>query len=123
MYNLKQYDACATDLWSLGVMIAQFFTPLQLQLSEDSDDSEEEEDSSSNETGGDEHKAQESKWPGYSFPKKVTETLAAGEIILPSQATWKREPLFDASRGEIGFLWSIFRFMGTPTKESWPVSL
>jgi hypothetical protein len=119
MYNLKQYDACATDLWSLGVLVALFFAPLHLQLSEDSD---EDEDSSSAGSDEAENETKENKWPGYELPKNVAEMLIKGDMILPSQSTWRRDPLFDSSRGEIGLLWSIFRLLGTPTKESWPVS-
>jgi len=36
----------------------------------------------------------------------------------------EREPkktLFDSSRGEIGLIVSIFKLLGTPTKDTWPV--
>jgi hypothetical protein len=36
--------------------------------------------------------------------------------------TWKREALFDASRGDIGLAWSIFQVCGSPSKQNWPVS-
>ncbi|KAF9011329.1 kinase-like domain-containing protein [Cyathus striatus] len=33
---------------------------------------------------------------------------------------WRRDPLFSGDRGEIGLAWSIFKVLGTPTKDSWP---
>jgi len=35
---------------------------------------------------------------------------------------WRRESLFEGTRGEIGVAWSIFKIFGTPTKDTWPVS-
>ncbi|PVG00969.1 kinase-like protein [Serendipita vermifera] len=105
MYSPKVYDAYATDLWSLGVTIALFFAPLHLEVEDDLDSI-----SSKSESQGED--IESAIVPGYKFSPSGN--------LTSSQLTWKREPLFDANRGEIGLLWSIFRVLGTPTKESWP---
>ncbi|CAG7853763.1 SubName: Full=Related to CDC28-Cyclin-dependent protein kinase {ECO:0000313/EMBL:CCA68031.1} [Serendipita indica DSM 11827] len=107
MYTPKHYNACATDLWSLGITLSTLFTPLRLQT----DEQEEEEDNatSSSETSED---IPILKVEPYIFPRKPDG--------VPPHATWRRDPIFDASRGEIALLWSIFKVLGTPTKETWP---
>jgi hypothetical protein len=87
------------------VTIALFFGPLCLEFEDDLESI-----SSKSESQGE---VESTTFPGYRIPPSGNFT--------PSQSSWKREPLFDASRGEIGLLWSIFRILGTPTKESWPV--
>ncbi|KZP29315.1 kinase-like protein [Athelia psychrophila] len=101
LFGPRTYDAPATDLWSLGAMFAEFFTPLRL-VSEDEDSDEED---------GDEDSGDKTLTP----------------FILPSAlrpgnpgTTWCRDSLFDAARGEIGLAWSIFKTFGTPTDETWP---
>jgi hypothetical protein len=37
-------------------------------------------------------------------------------------AMWTRQTMFDGGRGEIGLAGSIFRLLGTPSDEDWPVS-
>lgn len=122
MYNLKQYDAVATDLWSLGVLIALFFAPLRLTLEESDSDGDSDFSNEDAREGCESGKTVTVGTLGYSLPRKLELVLADTVVSLPSRASWRREPLFDSSRGEIGLLWSIFRLMGTPTKDSWPVS-
>jgi len=64
---------------------------------------EEEEDEGRTSTNSLEH---------YIYPKLIPPA--------PLRGVWVRKPLFDASRGEIGLLWSIFRTLGTPNEGSWP---
>ena len=106
MYTPKQYDACATDLWSLGITFSTFFTPLRLQIDEDEDEGT----SSSSESEND---APAPEIEPYIFTHNT--------YGIPPHAVWRRDPIFDASRGEIALLWSIFKVLGTPTKETWPV--
>lgn len=104
MYSPKVYDACSTDLWSTGVMMASFYTPIHLDLDDD--------DISSSDSSDNNHATPGSTTPGYVIPSGLQE--------IPHQANWRRDTIFDATRGEIALLWSIFRVMGTPSTASWP---
>lgn len=113
LFSPPVYDACATDLWSLGVTLSMFYTELGLvtllicddesERASDHDQREEEEE--------DEEEADEEQegYPGY---------IAPGERSVRCS----RKSLFKASRGEIGLIWSVFRLLGTPTESTWPVS-
>ncbi|KAI0936884.1 hypothetical protein AcV5_004914 [Taiwanofungus camphoratus] len=104
LFGPTTYDAFAIDLWSLGAMLAEFFTPLRLQRQHDEYD-----DDSASESDIDDGDAPRP-------PFIVTKPLAIGE----PDTVWTRESLFDASRGSIGLAWSIFKVLGTPTEENWP---
>ncbi|KAI0714785.1 kinase-like protein [Earliella scabrosa] len=109
LFGTTDYDACAIDLWSMGAVLAEFFTPLRLRKSyEDEDDGwyqdEDDED-------GDEEGEPPAKAP-FVVPRGLSPTQDGVE--------WTRESLYDASRGQIGLAWSIFRVHGTPTEETWP---
>jgi len=110
MLTPRTYDAAATDLWSTGVLLANFFAPLTLML--DADDWEEREYDDSDEGEGD--AAGTTTLQHYIYPKQMPAPSLRG--------AWVRTPIFDASKGEIGLLWSIFRTLGTPNEGSWPVS-
>ncbi len=43
--------------------------------------------------------------------------------LCDANPTLVRKALFDGTRGEIGLAWSIFKILGTPTEDSWPVGL
>jgi cyclin-dependent kinase 8/11 len=90
--------------------MAIFYAPIRLGLGEDeSSDSD-----SSSASSKDQHPPVSVRdTPGYTIP--------VGISSIPLNAMWKRDALFDATRGEIALLWSIFRMMGTPTQDSWPV--
>jgi serine/threonine protein kinase len=92
LFTHFDYDPLALDLWCLGVTCAHLFTPLVQDAVEDSDE--------------DDDGAKPAWMAGF---KKTTE------------ATYSRETLFSEEHGEIGLLGSIFRVIGTPTSESWPV--
>jgi hypothetical protein len=110
MFTPRTYDAAATDLWSTGVLLANFFAPLTLTL--DADGWEERECDDSDE--GEEVAASTASLQHYIYPKQIPASSL--------RSAWVRAPLFDASKGEIGLLWSIFRTLGTPNEGSWPVS-
>lgn len=100
LFGASSYDPYATDLWSLGTTCAEFFTPLRMQNQYDDDEVL---DSDSDEEGA--------KAP-FIIPKSLA--------VDDPDAEWRRDSLFDASRGSIGLAWSIFKTKGTPTESSWP---
>lgn len=110
MYSPKKYDPAGADLWSMGVTMAIFYAPIHLELDEDGSS-----DSRSSSASSKEQRSPSSvrSTPGYVIP--------VGLSSIPLHATWRRDALFIATRGEIAMLWSIFRLMGTPTEDSWPV--
>ena len=110
MFTPRTYDAAATDLWSAGVLLANFFAPLTLVLDADGWEEKEYDDS------GEENEGVASTAPlrHYIYPKQIPSPALRG--------AWVRTPIFDASMGEIGLLWSVFRTLGTPNESSWPVS-
>ena len=105
MYGPATYDAFALDLWSLGTTISHFFTAICL-------------------TRDDEEDVQ------ADLPTSQSDVKNDNGMILPSDvssislrsAQWNRISLFDAQRGDIGLLWSIYSIRGTPNDENWPVS-
>ena len=110
MYSPKKYDPVGSDLWSMGVTMAIFYAPIHLELDED-----ESSDSQSSSASSKEQPSTSSvrSTPGYIIP--------VGLSSIPLHTKWRRDALFDATRGEIAMLWSIFQLMGTPTQDSWPV--
>jgi hypothetical protein len=88
-------------MWSFGATLAEFFTPLRLLHSEELDDDDEISDV-------------EDPHPPQPF-------IVPRNLGLDPDARWVRDTLFNASRGEIGLAWSIFRVRGTPTPDIWPV--
>lgn len=101
LFGATVYDAFAVDMWSLGVTFASFFTTLRFFNGEDSDD----------ECDSEEEDPDGTRTRAFVFPSYVAD-----------KGFWVRDTLFDASRGEIGLAWSIFKLRGTPTTEIWPVS-
>lgn len=110
MFTPRTYDAAATDLWSTGVLLANFFAPLTLVLDADGWEEREDDDSDEEEEGA----TSTTSLQHYIYPKQIPASSLGGN--------WVRTPIFDASKGEIGLLWSIFRTLGTPNEVSWPVS-
>lgn len=101
LFGATNYDAYATDMWSLGATFAEFFMPLKLRQQYSEYDADDDSDS-------------EEELPKQPFI--VPHSLAPGG----PDHVWKRESLFDASRGSIGLAWSIFKVRGTPSEDSWP---
>ncbi|KAL1407656.1 hypothetical protein Q8F55_007089 [Vanrija albida] len=99
LFGPNEYDAKALDLWAAGATLAEFFRqigpyPVEEYSGPDSSDED------------------------------VGEALAAVASLKigrrPSPADTERTPLFNAQFGDLGLAASIFRVLGTPTKESWP---
>ena len=91
-------------MWSLGVTFADFFRPLEQQLddAEWGDDLEEE--------------AEEDE-------QHICQPFILSQDTSTSRVTsWRRLPLFDADKGDIGLAWSIFKVKGTPNETNWPVN-
>lgn len=92
-------------MWSLGATFAECFRPLKEQL----DDVDEWNDERDEEVEDDEqHEA-----PPFIFLRNAPPTRIA---------SWRRLPLFNADRGDIGLAWSIFKVRGTPNETNWPVN-
>ena len=100
MFGPRQYDAVACDLWSLGAVIAEFFTTLHRRSASEDDFGE---------FGDDEEEDDPTKAYILDPPRPY------------SQPEWERYTLFNGSRGDIGLAWSIFKTRGTPTTDTWPV--
>jgi serine/threonine protein kinase len=106
LFGPRSYDAFAIDIWSLGTTFAEFFTSLKLNRT-DHDEYGDDEDEDADED------VDEIPYAAFRTPRS----------ICPGEKTfWSREPLFNAERGEIGLAWSIFKVMGTPNEENWPVN-
>lgn len=93
-------------MWSLGATFADFFRPLKEQL----DDMDEWDDACDEEV---EEDPQRDETPPFIFLQSASQTR---------MASWRRLPLFDADRGDIGLAWSIFKIRGTPNERNWPVN-
>ncbi|OJT09553.1 Cyclin-dependent kinase 2 [Trametes pubescens] len=107
LFGANRYDASATDLWSLGAVMAEFFTPLRLQCAYDDDDEDSDEHDAQPDTG-----APPAKQP-FIIPKALDPSHPDVE--------WERDSLYDASKGAIGHAFSIFKVHGTPNEDTWPV--
>jgi hypothetical protein len=94
-------------MWSLGVTFADFFRPLKQQL----DDPDEWDDDCDEEAEEDEQQHTALPFISLQHPSP------------PRINSWRRLPLFDPDRGDIGLAWSIFKVRGTPNETNWPVNL
>ncbi|KAG8983173.1 hypothetical protein FRB93_007355 [Tulasnella sp. JGI-2019a] len=114
LFSPRIYNAFATDMWSFGTVLAQFFTPLRYVTREYGFDDEIDEGVNSDE----EEAVADDILSPVMVPKSVKREMDAGASRLDE--AWERDPLFDASRGEIGLAWSIFKVRGTPDEALWP---
>jgi serine/threonine protein kinase len=105
LFGPKTYDAFAADMWSLGATFAEYFRPLK----EQADDLDEWDDECNEEAEDD----QQNEPPPFIFLRNAPPTR---------MTSWRRLPLFDAERGDIGLAWSIFKVRGTPNETNWPVN-
>ncbi|KAF9786696.1 kinase-like protein [Thelephora terrestris] len=103
LFGPKTYDAFAADMWSLGATFAEYFRPLK----EQADDLDEWDDERNEEAEDD----QQNEPPPFIFLRNAPPTR---------MTSWRRLPLFDAERGDIGLAWSIFKVRGTPNETNWP---
>ncbi|KDR85845.1 hypothetical protein GALMADRAFT_109338 [Galerina marginata CBS 339.88] len=134
LFSTRNYDQCAIDLWSLGAIFAEFFTPLRLAAasSDDGDDDEDEVDDSSSSSSSSSSSAADSKTNTKTNSKSNSKHDGKADkpldpFVVPRYlrigypgARWRRDTLFNGERGEIGLAWSIFKVFGTPDKENWP---
>ncbi|KAI0778853.1 kinase-like protein [Trametes elegans] len=110
LFGARDYDPYAADLWSLGSLFAEFFTPLHLHSPYED---EEERDADSDDDGPDDgDKGGSPAKPPFVVPRRLDPR--------DPDAEWERDALYDASRGAIGLAFSIFRVHGTPTEQTWP---
>ncbi|KAG8852497.1 hypothetical protein FRB96_008685 [Tulasnella sp. 330] len=110
------YDAFATDMWSFGTVLAQLFTSLRFEPDNyHYDDVDEEEGINSD---ADEEDRTKNVPAPIILRSSVERDLEAG--VSSVNGSWERDSLFDASRGEIGLAWSIFKVRGTPDESLWP---
>jgi cyclin-dependent kinase 8/11 len=93
LFSPTTYDAFALDLWALGVIITDMFDHVFPPPADPDEDVDEDEDE--------------------------RDPL---ENEQPTRPTRAGKGLFDDNFGDIGLAGSIFRILGTPTEESWPVS-
>lgn len=106
LFGPRSYDALASDLWSLGVTIADFFTSIRHSSRNEDDELGDDSDSEEDE---------DPRTKPYVPPKDID---VSSDTFDDS---WERWCLFDSDRGDIGLIWSIFKTRGTANEENWPV--
>jgi len=106
MFSPVTYDAAAIDLWSLGTLLSSFFTSIRLMRQYSWED--EDEDSTSSDLDED---IEQIKALPFIFSRRAVES---------GSTQWVRDTLFNASQGELGYIWSVFKVRGTPNVTSWP---
>ncbi|WFD44731.1 hypothetical protein MPSI1_003401 [Malassezia psittaci] len=117
------YDAYQADVWSLGILIASFFTELQ---NVDNGQETQLEDGSSQEDDYDEHIYQNrtTSWEQALWPECQAENdVDHGDFLdmAADRQHMQRTTLFDASRGDICLAGDIFTVLGLPKDvASWP---
>ena len=103
LFGTREYDPPSIDIWSVGATFAEFFTSLRLSSEEDEGDEECE------------------TQPDPGSPKRPEAFIVPRYLRIGYPgAHWTRDTLFNGERGEIGLAWSIFKILGTPTRETWP---
>lgn len=106
LFGSKAYNPFALDRWALGVNIASLFThigPVRLPSPESSDDDA---DDNYDLTG---------RWSRPTF-------LSAAAKEARRYGPVKRSALFDGGYSDFALIGSIFKSLGTPTLDTWPVS-
>lgn len=93
VFASRDYDPFVLDLWALGATLSEFFTALELPVPP-SPDSEDE------------------------FERYYRQCATP-----PPEPTLQRKTLFDGGASDFLLAASIFRVLGTPTSETWPVSM
>jgi hypothetical protein len=117
---MHDYDPFALDAWSLGCVVAEMFTPIartpfRHETAIRLDDLEDSKDGTSLEPFVEVHPETDSDSDADSDVESRDAQVEASFTI--------RQTLFDGSRGDLGLIWSILRVRGTPTSETWPVSV
>jgi serine/threonine protein kinase len=122
LFGSDRYDPFALDSWAFGVTMAEMFTPLAYgspdvsrtvdtdyqnvqhgfrhAMNEDADDDSDDDEA-----------------PVRSA-MVVTKTIGHESV---ARGVWQRQALFEGCWGELGLASSIFKLLGTPSSDSWPV--
>lgn len=125
-FGPRTYDAVATDLWSLGVTIAHFFTSIRLKGESDEEMYDDDDYDDDDDVGTDSETS-----PKNEGMEKTDLVPPLPSVILPrdmesiflEDANWFRESLFDPTRGVLAMFWEICKIRGTPNEETWPVRI
>lgn len=115
LFGSRAYDPLALDLWSLGVTLAEFFTPLSDAIraaSISSDDASVVSLISASQNGPVEREGQAIQEMEQSMDRLEIEQGVESVV---------RTGLFKSEYGDFALIGSIFRLIGTPTVETWPV--
>jgi serine/threonine protein kinase len=122
LFGADSYSPMLIDLWALGATLCEFFTPM-MYAPMDSTIVVDIDSLQNSET---------TRLEPYNFGKVETPESVSSEDEKRSEwsfasmrkgAMWTRQTMFDGGRGEIGLAGSIFRLLGTPGEEDWPVSV
>ena len=123
LFGSRSYDPVCIDRWALGCCIAEFFTPFAAdEAGMDSD-----EDSDNIDSGI------ASPWDAIGRESRGPKSSAGNAPPRPAwmgPAASARRPkplhkaaLFDGGWSDFALIGSIFKTLGTPNLETWPVSL
>ena len=128
LFSSRDYDPLRLDLWSIGAVVAEFFTPFTIRPTRDSPssslpDSEIRATSSYGDLSG----AVDMEEHGDGDLGEMEEKLA-NVFLAPNgdasssddESTKKRSSLFYSGFGELSLIGSIFRIIGTPNYQTWP---
>lgn len=99
LFSATMYDPFALDIWALGVIITDCLAPAFSTESESADMS----DGSDCDSDSDPLEDKTHSFDGANVPTT-------------------RKGLFDDTFGDLGLAGSIFRVLGSPSEENWPVS-
>lgn len=116
LFSPAQYDPFALDTWALGCTLIEMYLPFVY--------GDDELDSRAVMAG----RGQVDQagvldgWRLAPLEEEGSEDEGAPRMSEPGRRrTWRRQSLFEGSRGELALAASIFRVMGTPTESTWPV--
>lgn len=111
LFASREYDPFAVDLWALGATLAEFFTAFETAKVSRSSSTSSSKSSVYSEDSNEDYEHGTSSG-----------NIENGQDQIGKQ---RRRPLFDNGNGfsEFALIGSIFKILGTPTVESWPVRL
>jgi cyclin-dependent kinase 8/11 len=122
LFGSRSYDPLCIDRWALGCCIAQFFTPFAADGA----------GSDSDETSEDKSSGIPSPWDAIEQKSRGPQSSAGN---APPRPAWmgtnirarrpkpvKKAALFDGGWSDFALIGSIFKTLGTPSLDTWPVS-
>lgn len=115
IFASKDYDPQALDLWALGATLAEFFTPLTTKSRCKVSPSSLSDDGNSSDF--------EVRRERYGSEDRDEPNDGDDGVEWSADLQSRRETLFDGSATDFTLSGSIFKLLGTPTVETWPVSL